>query len=114
MADQHLIMAEHTMPTGPRALPALAGRRPRQPREWLKAGGKDTYQRACDEVDARLARYRPLETDPAIDAELRRIIRSGLIDQTELPFIPPATEPTAEALAAGSGPARRRNARRAG
>jgi hypothetical protein len=53
-------------------------------------------------------------TDPAIDAELRRIIRSGLVDQTELPFIPPAAEPTAEALAAGAGPVRRRNARRAG
>ena len=46
----------------------------------MKLGSKDTYQRACDEVDRRLAAYRQLETDPAIDAELRRIIRSGLTD----------------------------------
>ncbi len=115
MADQHLIMAEHTTAHWPTELylpSAIVDRDNRE--QWLKSGGKDTYQRACDEVDARLARYRPLETDPAIDAELRRIIRSGLVDQTELPFIPPAAEPTAEALAAGTGPVRRRNARRAG
>ncbi len=115
MADQHLIMAEHTTAHWPTELylpSAIVDRDNRE--QWLNSGGKDTYQRACDEVDARLARYRPLETDPAIDAELRRIIRSGLVDQTELPFIPPAAEPTAEALALGPGPVRRRNARRAG
>ncbi len=115
MADQHLIMAEHTTAHWPAELYLPSPVVVRDNREqWLKAGGKDTYQRACDEVDARLARYRPLETDPAIDAELRRIIRSGLVSQTELPYIPPADEPTAEALAAGAGPMRRRNARRAG
>ena len=115
MADQHLIMAEHTTAHWPAELYLPSAVIDRDNREqWLKAGGKDTYQRACDEVDARLARYRPLETDPAIDAELRRIIRSGLVSQTELPYIPPADEPTAEALAAGAGPMRRRNARRAG
>jgi trimethylamine--corrinoid protein Co-methyltransferase len=115
MADQHLIMAEHTTTHWPSELYLPSSIVDRDNREqWLKSGGKDTYQRACDEVDARLARYRPLETDPAIDAELRRIIGSGLVEQTELPFIPPAPEPTAEALAAGSGPIRRRNARRGG
>ena len=44
---------------------------------WLKAGGKDTYARAVDEVDRRLARYEPVETDPRAVAELERIIRSG-------------------------------------
>ena len=81
---------------------------------WTKLGAKDTYQRACDEVDLRLAAYRAPETDPAIDEELRRIIRAGLETQTELPFIPPAPEPTAEALAATAGPVRRRNLRRGG
>ena len=115
MADQHLIMAEHTTAHWPTELYLPSAVVDRDNREqWLKAGGKDTYQRACDEVDARLARYRPLETDPAIDAELQRIIRSGLVDQTELPFLPLAAEPTAEARAAGAGPARRRNARRPG
>ena len=53
---------------------------------WLKAGGKDTYQRAVDELERRLAAYRPIETDPSIDAELRRIIASGLESQTSLPY----------------------------
>ena len=67
---------------------------------WLKAGGKDTYQRAVDELERRPAAYRPIETDPSIDAELRRIIASGLESQTSLPYLPPAPEPSEEALAA--------------
>ena len=71
---------------------------------------KDTYQRACDEVDRRLASYRQLETDPAIDAELRAIIRSGLVDrEAGLPAIPVAPEPV---LASGPGTGERRHNRR--
>jgi trimethylamine:corrinoid methyltransferase-like protein len=115
MADQHLIMADHTMAHWPQELYLPSAIVDRDNREnWAKAGAKDTYQRAIEETDARLARYRPLVTDPAIDAELRAIIRSGLESQTELPTLPVAQEPTAEALAAGAGPVRRRNARRAG
>ena len=77
---------------------------------WLRQGGKDTYGRACDEVDRRLAAYRPIETDPAIEAELRAIIRAGLTDQTVLPDIPPAPEPMEE-IPSGAA-ARRRNPRR--
>ena len=115
MADQHLIMAEHTMTHWPAELYLPSAIVDRDNREnWQKAGGKDTYQRAIEEAEQRLAAYRPLETDPAIDAELRRIIRSGLESQTELPHIPPAPEPTAEALAQQAGPVRRRNLRRGG
>jgi trimethylamine--corrinoid protein Co-methyltransferase len=115
MTDQHLIMAEHTSTHWPAELYLPSAVVDRDNREnWLKAGGKDTYQRACDEVDRRLAAYRPVPTDAAIDAELRRIIRSGLVAQAELPSVPPAIEPSADALAATAGPARRRNARRAG
>ena len=49
-----------------------------------------------------------------MDAELRRIIRAGLEAQTELPSLPPAVEPSAAAIAAEAGPARRRNPRRGG
>ena len=69
-------------------------------------------------VDRRLAAYRPVSTDPAVDAELRRIITSGLESQTSLPFLPPAAEPSDDALAAaaagnGAGARGRRvNARR--
>jgi trimethylamine--corrinoid protein Co-methyltransferase len=120
MADQHLIMADHTMAHWPTELYLPSPIVDRDNREnWLKAGGKDTYQRALDEVERRLAAYRPVETDPAIDAELQRIIRSGLESQTELPYLPPALEPSEEALAAvaagdgvGAGRARRVNPRR--
>ena len=98
-----------------RAVPAVARRRSRQPRE-LDQGRRQGH------LPARLRRGGPRGSRAT--ARSRRTRRStpscggssgrGLVDQTELPFIPPAAEPTAEALAAGSGPARRRNARRAG
>jgi hypothetical protein len=75
----------------------------------MKQGAKDAYERAVGEVDRRLAAYHQLETDPAIEAELRRIIHSGLVDQETLPEIPLAREPAAAATA---GPTRRLNPRR--
>ncbi|MEJ7695306.1 MAG: trimethylamine methyltransferase family protein [Candidatus Limnocylindrales bacterium] len=115
LEDQHLIMADHTTAHWPTELYLPSAVIDRDNREnWLRAGGKDTHQRACEEVDRRLAAYRPLRTDPVLDDELRRIIRSGLVSQTELPTIPPAPEPSAEALAAEAGPVRRRNLRRGG
>jgi trimethylamine--corrinoid protein Co-methyltransferase len=115
MTDQHLIMAPHTMAHWESELYLPSPVTVRDNREaWLKAGGKDLYGRAADEAERRLARYRPIETDPAIDAELRAIIRSGLEAQTELPFVPAAPEP-AEDDGSGDGEggrARRVNARR--
>jgi trimethylamine--corrinoid protein Co-methyltransferase len=115
MADQHLIMAEHTMTHWPTELYLTSPVIDRDNREnWLRAGGKDTYARACDEVDRRLARYHQVETDPAIDAEMRRIITSGLVDQVTLPELPVAPEPIDDAAVAaagdGTGPGRGRRA----
>ena len=63
MADQHLIMAEHTMAHWPTELYLPSPIVDRDNREnWVKAGGKDTYQRAIDEVDRRLARL-PADRD---------------------------------------------------
>jgi hypothetical protein len=62
-------------------------------------------------VERRLAGYQPVETDPLIVAELERIIRAGLRDQVELPFVPPAEAPVA---LAEPGAGRRRNRRRGG
>ena len=108
-ADQHLIMAPHTLEHWPSELYLTGPTVDRDNREnWLKAGSKDAYVRACAEVDRRLAAYRPLETDPAIDHELRRIIRSGLASQRALPDVPIAPEP----VGADGAPARRRNVRR--
>ena len=112
MADQHLIMAPHTLRHWPDELYLPGDVIDRDNREnWLKRGGLDTHARAVAEVDRRLAAYRPVETDPAIVTELERIIRSGLRDRTELPAIPAAAVP-------GAGPnapkGRRPNPRRRG
>src|SRR3954471_15367631 len=111
VADQHLIMAPHTTEHWPNELFLPSPIVDRDNREaWLRAGGKDIAERATDEVNRRLGAYRQLETDPAVEAELQRIIRSGLVDQTELPLVPPAPEP---ALGAGDvAPRRRQNRRR--
>jgi trimethylamine--corrinoid protein Co-methyltransferase len=112
MADQHLIMAEHTMAHWPEELYLPSAIVDRDNREnWTKAGAKDTYQRSIDEVERRLARYHQVETDPALDLELQRIIRSGLTSQTELPTVPPAAEPTG---GDEDAPRRRVNRRRGG
>jgi trimethylamine--corrinoid protein Co-methyltransferase len=110
MIDQHLIMAEHTMANWPSELYLTGPTIDRDNREnWLRAGGQDTYARATAEVERRLAVYQPVETDLLIDAELQAIIRAGLVDQVELPVLPPPTAPT---TALDGGPARRRNLRR--
>jgi hypothetical protein len=75
----------------------------------MKQGALDTHQRASAEVDLRLAAYRPIETDPAIERELRQIIRGGLREQETLPYLPPAPEPVAILSAADR---RRPNRRR--
>ena len=110
MADQHLIMAEHTMRHWPDELYLPSAVVDRDNREaWMRQGGKDAYQRAVAQVDCRLAAYHQLETDPLIDAELRRIIRSGLVSQERLPEIPLAPEPV---VATGPGTGGRRHNRR--
>ena len=110
MADQHLIMADHTTRHWPTELYLPSPVIDRDNREnWIRQGGKDTYERATAEVDRRLAAYRPLVTDPAIELELQRIIRSGLVDQTVLPDLPPALEPIATRELGGG---RRHNRRR--
>jgi len=111
-ADQHLIMADHTSAHWPAELYLPSRTWERDNREnWVKAGSADTSARATAEVDRRLAAYQPVETDPLAVAELERIIRSGLRDQAELPFVPPAAAPVALTEA---GDARRRNRRRGG
>jgi trimethylamine--corrinoid protein Co-methyltransferase len=111
LEHQHLIMAEHTMTHWPSELYLPSPVIDRDNREnWMKAGGKDTYERARDDVDRRLAAYEPVPTDPLVEEELRAIIRSGLRDQVELPSIPAAPEPVRADPSAG----RRRNLRRGG
>jgi trimethylamine:corrinoid methyltransferase-like protein len=115
LTSQHLIMADHTTRHWPDEL-YLPGRViDRDNREnWTKAGAPDTNRRAVAEVERRLAAYQPVETDPLAELELQRIIKAGLVSQTELPFVPPPPPP-GEAAAVGAGEAprgRRPNPRR--
>ena len=117
MADQHLIMAEHTTAHWPTELYLPSAVVQRDNREaWTRLGAPDTVARATAEVERRLSAYRQVETDPAIDLELQRIIRSGLESQTELPLVPPAPEPAATPAGGdgvgGPGRGRRVNPRR--
>ncbi len=106
----HLITAPHTLKYWPQELYLTDPVIDRENREnWATAGSKDLYQRACDQVDQRLAAYVPFETDPALDAEMRRLIKAGLREQTELPELPPPPEHVASAAAPGR---RRRTGRR--
>jgi trimethylamine--corrinoid protein Co-methyltransferase len=110
MADQHLIMAPHTTEHWPTELLLPSTLIDRDNREaWTRAGAKEIDERASDEVNRRLAAYRQLETDPLLDAELQRIIRSGMVDaDAVLPLVPPAPEPAVGEAA----PGRRHNRRR--
>ena len=107
----HLITAPHTLKYWPQELYLTDPVIDRENREnWTKAGSKELYQRACEQVDRRLAAYTPVETDPAIDAELRRLIRAALRAQSELPALPPlpAHAPVEAALGRRGRPGRRR------
>ena len=98
LAAQELVTAEHTMTYWPQEL-YLPGRViDRQNRDdWTKAGRPSLDKRAFDEVERRLAAYTPVETDAQIDAEMRRLIVSGMADgERPLPAVPPsATRPAA-------------------
>lgn len=110
LAEQHLITAPHTIEHWKRELYLTDPVIDRDNREgWERAGSHELLERACDSVDRRLAAYRPIETDPAVDAELRRLIRSGLEQQQELPGLPPPPEP---ASAGPTPPGRERRRRR--
>ncbi len=109
MAEEHLITAPHTMRHWPQELYLTDPVIDRDNREtWEKAGSKQLYERACEGVEKRLVSYAPIETDPALDAELRRLVRGGLEKQTELPALPAPPDPAAAPVA----PARRRRGRR--
>jgi len=87
--EQHLITAEHTLSHWPHSfyLPDVVI--DRQNREnWEKAGSPTLAERAKTAVNQRLAAYTPIATDPRLDAELRRLIRSGIASDQPLPAVP--------------------------
>ena len=114
MAENHLITAEHTLEHWPQELYLTSPVVDRENREaWIKQGGKELPERAADEVEERLAKYEPLDTDAAIVAELERLITSGFESQEELPYVPtPVTRGTG-GNAAGPVPRKRKRRRKA-
>ena len=106
--NDHLITSPQTLKYWPKELYLTDPVFDRENREnWVKGGSKDAYQRACEQVDRRLAAYVPFETDARIDAELRRLVISGLEQQTELPVLPPPPAPAAAGAAVRRGTGRR-------
>ncbi len=113
MRDDHLITAAHTLKYWPQELYLPDPVIDRANREtWEESGSLQLYDRACQQVETRLANYTPIETDAAIDAEMRKLVRDGLEEQQELPELPPAPVPPAPGTQAGRrGRASRRRRR---
>ena len=93
MRDDHLITSPHTLEQWPKELYLTDPVFDRENREnWEKAGAKDLNQRANEAVEERLAKYRPIDTDPEVDKAMRDLVIAGFESQTELPEIPPPAE----------------------
>ena len=112
MKDDHLITAEHTLKYWPEELYLTDPVIDRANREtWEETGSLQLYDRACQQVELRLANYTPIDTDAAVDKALREVVTSGFVAQQELPGLPPLPErkaPTAPAGRRGRSGRRRR------
>ncbi len=93
LQEAHLITAPHTLTHWPEQLYMPSEVIDRKNREtWQQDGEKSLWERAVAEVERRLGGYQPLVTDPVADAEMRRLIRSGMRDGAPLPVVPLAAE----------------------
>jgi trimethylamine--corrinoid protein Co-methyltransferase len=109
IANDHLITSPHTLKHWPQELYLTDPVFDRENREaWEEAGSPSLDQRAFDGVEKRLASYVPIDTDPALDAELRRFVQSGMQQPRDLPELPPPPDPAR----APAGPRKRRGGRR--
>ena len=112
MREDHLITAPHTLEHWPQELYMTDPVIDRANREtWEETGSLSLYDRACRQVEERLANYIPVATDPAIDSALRELVTGGLEKQDTLPELPPPPEPRAPKATPGRrGRAGRRRA----
>jgi trimethylamine--corrinoid protein Co-methyltransferase len=89
MSEGHMVTARHTLAHWPEQLYMPGPIFDRKNSEaWERDGRKSLWVRACEEVETRLAAYQPLDTDPALDAEMRRLIYSGMKTVRPLPDVP--------------------------
>lgn len=90
LAEQHMLTAEHTLTHWPQQLYLPGPVYDRTNREtWERAGSNELRARAVAEVEERLAAYEPIATDPAIEREMRRLIRAGMSSERPLPSVLP-------------------------
>jgi len=110
LQEDHLITAPHTLEHWPNELYLTDPVIDRLNREtWEEGGSMELYDRACAEVETRLAKYEPFETDPAADAAMRDLVKEGFVEQTELPELPPVPDkPAPEVVPGRRGRAGRR------
>ena len=102
MAEDHLITSPHTLEHWPKELYLTDPVIDRLNREtWEEGGEMQLWDRACAGVETRLANYEPIETDAAIDAAMRDLVKDGLVDQDSLPELPPPPDKPAPAAAQG-------------
>ena len=109
LRDKHLLVAGHTLDHWPAEMYLPGPVFDRTNRDnWEKGGRTDLRQRTLAEIERLLAVYTPLETEPALDAEMRRLVRAGLAQTSDLPAAPAAGQPAV----APAGTARRPRPRR--
>jgi trimethylamine--corrinoid protein Co-methyltransferase len=107
----HLLTAPQTLKHWPQELYQTDPVIDRLTRDTAEeTAGPDLVTRAAQQVEERLAKYQPFDTDPAIDAEMRRIILADMESQEVLPDLPPP--PEAPVAAGGAGGRGRRGRRR--
>ncbi|MCP4271772.1 MAG: hypothetical protein GY781_07365 [Gammaproteobacteria bacterium] len=109
--EDHLLTSKHTLKHWPQELYLTNPVVDRLMREtWEEAGSMQLYQRACAEVEERLANYSAIETEETIDTAMRNLIKDGLLEQEELPVLPAVPEKSKPKAIAGrrGRPGRRR------
>jgi len=93
MQEDHLITSPHTLAHWPNELYLTDPVIDRENREtWEEKGSRLLYDRACEEVEKRLSDYVPIETDAAAETAMRDLVKAGLVEQTDLPELPPLAE----------------------
>ncbi len=109
MKEDHLITAPHTLAHWPDELYLTDPVIDRLNREtWQEGGSMELNERACAEVEMRLANYTPIDTDADADKAMRELVMDGFVEQEQLPTLPPPPEKRAPAAAKGRRGRRRR------
>jgi trimethylamine--corrinoid protein Co-methyltransferase len=93
IGESHMLTLQQTLDHWPQELYQTDPVIDRSTRDTSAADtGPDLVARATEQVEHRLARYEPFDTDPAVEKEMRRLIRNGLENQAALPDLPPPAE----------------------